>query len=236
MQASGSAFCRILAKCFPELTALYYLSRIKEQLRLQFAQLANEFESQLQRISLQLASIDGPLEVRFTFSRLLRDARTMKGFNQQRQLDAIAALEDKVDLLRTSLPAIQGSESECVECNVEENDYTVYTYDDLSFELDQVSHDILGRRLFVENQVGRILMRTEGNDLICAPQIVARSVTNVTPEQLEEYESTFRAFDKDQSNTLNRDELQGALNSLGVMVDSPSDSVGCCIARKQYAR
>lgn len=41
-------------------------------------------------------------------------------------------------------------------------------------------------------------------------------MTNVTPEKLEEFESAFRAFDKDYSNTLDTDELTGALRSLGV--------------------
>lgn len=41
-------------------------------------------------------------------------------------------------------------------------------------------------------------------------------MTNVTPEQLEEFESAFRSFDKDESNTLDPDELSGALRSLGV--------------------
>lgn len=47
-------------------------------------------------------------------------------------------------------------------------------------------------------------------------QITARSQTNITPEQLEEFESAFRAFDKNESNTLDFDELAGALSSLGI--------------------
>ncbi|KAK4704874.1 hypothetical protein P7C70_g1343, partial [Phenoliferia sp. Uapishka_3] len=41
-------------------------------------------------------------------------------------------------------------------------------------------------------------------------------MTNVTPEQLEEFESAFRTFDKDLNNSLDADELVGALGSLGV--------------------
>jgi hypothetical protein len=47
-------------------------------------------------------------------------------------------------------------------------------------------------------------------------QIVARKATNVTPEQLEEFESAFHAFDKDGKNSLDIDELGGALGSLGL--------------------
>lgn len=41
-------------------------------------------------------------------------------------------------------------------------------------------------------------------------------MTNLTPAQLEEFESTFRHFDKDSSNTLNLYEFKAALASLGI--------------------
>lgn len=47
-------------------------------------------------------------------------------------------------------------------------------------------------------------------------QMVARKAKAVSPEQLEELESAFRAFDKDSTNRLDLDELSGALSSLGV--------------------
>lgn len=40
-------------------------------------------------------------------------------------------------------------------------------------------------------------------------------MTNVTAEQLEQFESTFKAFDKDQSNTLQAFEFKAVLASLG---------------------
>lgn len=42
-------------------------------------------------------------------------------------------------------------------------------------------------------------------------------MTNLTPAQLEQFESTFRYFDKDQSNTLNEFESAAALASLGIV-------------------
>jgi len=42
-------------------------------------------------------------------------------------------------------------------------------------------------------------------------------MTNLTPAQLEEFESTFRYFDKEQSNTLNLSEVIAALASLGIV-------------------
>ena len=48
-------------------------------------------------------------------------------------------------------------------------------------------------------------------------------MTNLTPAQLEQFESTFRYFDKDESNTLNQSEMTAALASLGIVY-----SVGHC--------
>lgn len=42
-------------------------------------------------------------------------------------------------------------------------------------------------------------------------------MTNLTPAQLEQFESTFRYFDKDESNTLNESEMTAALASLGIV-------------------
>lgn len=48
-------------------------------------------------------------------------------------------------------------------------------------------------------------------------QIVSRNMTNLTPAQLEQFESTFRYFDKDESNTLSPSEMTAALASLGIV-------------------
>jgi len=42
-------------------------------------------------------------------------------------------------------------------------------------------------------------------------------MTNLTPAQLEQFESTFRYFDKDKTNTLNQFEMSAALASLGIV-------------------
>lgn len=48
-------------------------------------------------------------------------------------------------------------------------------------------------------------------------QIVSRNMTNLTPAQLEQFESTFRYFDRDETNTLEIAEMTGALASLGII-------------------
>jgi Ca2+-binding EF-hand superfamily protein len=42
-------------------------------------------------------------------------------------------------------------------------------------------------------------------------------MSNLTPAQLEQFESTFRYFDKDETNTLNQSEMTAALASLGIV-------------------
>jgi Ca2+-binding EF-hand superfamily protein len=42
-------------------------------------------------------------------------------------------------------------------------------------------------------------------------------MTNLTPAQLEQFESTFRYFDKDETNTLSESEMSAALASLGIV-------------------
>jgi Ca2+-binding EF-hand superfamily protein len=46
---------------------------------------------------------------------------------------------------------------------------------------------------------------------------VSRNMTNLTPAQIEQFESTFRYFDKDETNTLNLSEMAAALASLGIV-------------------
>jgi Ca2+-binding EF-hand superfamily protein len=50
-------------------------------------------------------------------------------------------------------------------------------------------------------------------------QMVARNMTNLTPMQLEEFESVFRHFDRDLSNSLQELEFSAALASLGLVYD-----------------
>jgi len=92
-------------------------------------------------------------------------------------------------------------DTQCQEANIEENDFTTYTYDELEYELGLVKSSINKKLAFLENQM------------------VARNMTNLTPIQLEEFESVFRHFDRDLSNSLNELEFSAALASLGLVYD-----------------
>jgi Ca2+-binding EF-hand superfamily protein len=47
-------------------------------------------------------------------------------------------------------------------------------------------------------------------------QIVARDTTNLTPDQLEEFEAVFLHFDRERNNSLKMEEFGAALASLGM--------------------
>ena len=49
--------------------------------------------------------------------------------------------------------------------------------------------------------------------------MVARNMTNLTPIQLEEFESVFRHFDRDLTNSLQELEFSAALASLSLVYD-----------------
>ena len=154
------------------------MRQIKERLRKQFAEIANGFEKRLHAISVELTSIEGPLES---------------------QQEHIRHIQKRIPDLSNGLEGVLQAEAECAAANVEENDYTVFTAQDLSFELDLVRQSITKKIAFIDNQ------------------LVSSNNTNCTPAQLEQFESTFRYFDKDETNTLEHSEMVSALASLGIV-------------------
>ncbi|KAF8511589.1 calponin homology domain-containing protein [Gautieria morchelliformis] len=154
------------------------IRNIKELLRRKFADLANSFERRLGTLSSEISAMDGPLET---------------------QQEHIQSIQARLAPLKEELNAVSGAEEECAAANVEENDYTVFTGQDLAFELELVVQAVGKKIAFIDNQ------------------IVSRNMSNLTPAQLEQFESTFRYFDRDESNTLDLDEMAAALASLGIV-------------------
>lgn len=115
------------------------------------------------------------------------------------QLLHVRKLSDNLPPLDRYLDTIAAVDAQCEEANIEENDFTTYTYDELSYELSLVKSSVQKKLVFLENQM------------------VARSMTNLTPIQLEEFESVFRHFDRDDSNSLQELEFGAALASLGLV-------------------
>lgn len=153
---------------------------IKNKLRRDFADKANDFAMALSTISMSISGLEGDIEDQLSHtSQISKHLAPMDQF-----LAVIAKLDEQ-----------------CQEANIEENDYTTYTYEELVYELGLVRSSVQKKLVFLENQ------------------IVAREMTNLTPIQLEEFESVFRHFDRDLSNSLQELEFSAALASLGLVYD-----------------
>ncbi|KAF1957587.1 alpha-actinin-2 [Byssothecium circinans] len=153
---------------------------IKNALRKSFADKANDFALALNTLSTSISGLEGEVEDQLDHTKKISD--NLAPLDQY--LDIIATLDDQ-----------------CVEANIEENDFTTYTYDELEYELGLVRSSVSKKLAFLENQM------------------VARNMTNLTPIQLEEFESVFRHFDRDVSNSLQELEFSAALASLGLVYD-----------------
>lgn len=57
------------------------------------------------------------------------------------------------------LSVVVRAEDECVGANVDENDYTVFTSQDLAFELELVVQSIVKKISFIDNQVNFLCLR-----------------------------------------------------------------------------
>jgi Ca2+-binding EF-hand superfamily protein len=117
------------------------------------------------------------------------------------QLEHTQQIAQHLPSMDQYLEVIAKLDKQCEQANIEENDYTTYTYEELVYELSLVRSSVQKKLVFLENQM------------------VARNMTNLTPMQLEEFESVFRHFDRDVSNSLQELEFSAALASLGLVYD-----------------
>ncbi|KAK8865644.1 hypothetical protein IAR55_000789 [Kwoniella newhampshirensis] len=151
----------------------------EKALRKNFARAAENFVMRLQQIEQAIGALRGPLpEQKQTLSTLS---------------DTIPSLRN---VLNTEIAAVNDS---CSEAKVEENDYTVLTFDDLEYELELAEGGVKKKIAFVDNQM------------------VSVKHTNVTPAKLEEFEATFKHFAWEETNTLGVWEMHSALASLGIV-------------------
>lgn len=153
---------------------------IKNHLRRTFADKANSFALTLNTLSLAISGLEGDIDD---------------------QLKHVQRLNTNLPPLDAFLSQLSNLDEQCSEANIEENDFTTYTYDELAYELGLVRSSVSKKLAFLDNQ------------------IVARNMTNLTPIQLEEFESVFRHFDRDLSNSLHELEFSAALASLSLVYD-----------------
>jgi len=155
------------------------LRAILESLRKVFADLANSFHDKLAALKSALSSSsDQDLDAQIA---------TLKGH------------AGEVSLLENNLAAIQQAERDCDAANIEENDKTDHTYDDLWF-----AHNLLTKAFqktidLLENQSS------------------AREQADVSAEQVNEFKETFKHFDQDHDEKLSRLEFKSCLSGLGVV-------------------
>jgi len=157
------------------------LAEIKDQLRKSYANKANELQDNINSISNNLSSLgeDSSLED---------------------QLNLVKQYQNDANVLEPRFKEIEELNAKCEEAHIEDNQYSIYTPEDIKFDYELVLTSLQKKIAFIENQ------------------IVARSVSNLTPQQLEEYTNAFRHFDKDDNNILNKDELKAVLQSIGVLL------------------
>ena len=110
-------------------------------------------------------------------------------------------LNSNLPPLDSFLESLAVLDRQCGEANIEENDFTTYTYDELCYELGLVKSSMAKKLSFLENQM------------------VARNMTKLTPIKLEEFESVFRHFYRDLTNSLQELEFSAALASLSLVYD-----------------
>jgi hypothetical protein len=71
----------------------------------------------------------------------------------QAQQEQVRQIQTRIPALSDTLAAVATAEADCNAANVEENDYTVFTCQDLEFELELVVQSIVKKIAFIDNQV-----------------------------------------------------------------------------------
>ncbi|KAJ2548317.1 alpha-actinin, partial [Coemansia sp. RSA 1933] len=127
----------------------------------------------------------------------ISNSLAMLGGELDDQLATVNGLISKARPLEGALKRLGELEKQCEEANIDEHDYTVYSVSDLEYDTEMMMKALDKKARFIENQSA------------------VRNMTNLTPAQLEEFEATFRYFDRDDSNVLNDVEFRAALDSLG---------------------
>jgi len=154
-----------------------HLRSILDGLRNNFASKANSFADQLSELKKGVVS-EGTLE---------------------EQLASLRSGQQKLAALGNDLPQIQSAEQQCDAANIEENEKTDHTYDDLWFAHNLLSKTYSRNAELIENQ------------------IAAGQTEDISAEQVEEFKETFKHFDADNDGALSKLEFKSCLSGLGVI-------------------
>ena len=76
----------------------------------------------------------------------------------QEQEEHVRSLQTKLPSLEEALATVARAEEQCLAANVEENDYTVFTLQDLEFEHELLVQSITKKIAFIDNQVSTLIL------------------------------------------------------------------------------
>jgi hypothetical protein len=155
------------------------MNAIKEKLEKNFGDSANSFYNEIQSLK--------------------HDALADYGNDLHSAVQKLSQLLQKVKSQAGGLKNVEKAEKLCEEANIESNEHTDHTVDDLAFEVHQV-----------EKLITKTLASVES-------QIAATGTTGISAEQLKEYKDTFNHFDVDKDGSLNRLEFKSCLTTLGLI-------------------
>jgi hypothetical protein len=134
-----------------------------------------------------------------TIQNLKHEALADFGNDLHHAKEKLSGILNKVKQHEGGLKQVEKAEKLCEEANIESNEHTDHTVDDLAFEIHQVEKLITKNLASVESQ------------------IAASGGTGISAEQLKEYKDTFNHFDVDKDGSLNRLEFKSCLTTLGLI-------------------
>eukprot|EP01097_Dermamoeba_algensis_P003653 TRINITY_DN2511_c0_g1_i2.p1 TRINITY_DN2511_c0_g1~~TRINITY_DN2511_c0_g1_i2.p1 ORF type:complete len:524 (+),score=138.56 TRINITY_DN2511_c0_g1_i2:541-2112(+) len=152
-----------------------YLDRLRQE----FATPANAFGDQLKHLKEALTAGTGELDEQLAF---------------------YSGKQQEVRALEGQLSSLQGLEQRCLDANIEDNEFTDHTYDDLLFEHEQISKSYGKKVAFIESQI-----------------IAAKQANNIAPEQLAEFKEAFNNFDSKKNGRLSKLDFRSLLSALGLI-------------------
>ncbi|OMH82831.1 Alpha-actinin-like protein 1 [Zancudomyces culisetae] len=112
------------------------------------------------------------------------------------QGDQLSKLILVVESFEKELEQLQAMESECRQMQIDCTVYTIHSSQSIVADLELIKQTLLKKKSYLVNQT------------------LLRNVSNITPAQLDEFESVFYHFDKGDCNSLNAAEFRAALEAL----------------------
>ncbi|CAB10105.1 alpha-actinin [Schizosaccharomyces pombe] len=158
-----------------------HMREIKESMRIAFADRANSFSKMLSTISNEITNLQGDW----------RD-----------QLDHVEFLQEHLGPLEVELASVKVLYDNCFQAGIEENDYTMFSYEDLEHEFGITANIIANKIKYLENE------------------LLEREKRTLSKQELDGITKVFRHFEKKKSNMLNEVEFYAALASLGLVYDT----------------